>query len=87
MESKNKFVESAKEELEAADLVKTAQEEDNETTTSQTDKMDTAAVKNPEQAMVQVAGDVDNTIYDAKRMLGLKFGDEKIQENSKIWPF
>ena len=40
-----------------------------------------------EEAKRQAHIDPCNTIFDAKRMLGLAFNDPAIQEDSKLWPF
>merc|ERR1711944_81657 len=38
-------------------------------------------------AMNQVAMNPSNTIYDAKRLIGRKFGDSTVQKDMKHWPF
>ena len=35
----------------------------------------------------QCANNPENTIFDAKRMIGRDFSDEKLQSDSKLWPF
>ncbi|XP_013142325.1 PREDICTED: heat shock protein 68 [Papilio polytes] len=40
-----------------------------------------------ESAMNQIAMNPKNTIFDAKRMIGRKFNDPKLQQDIKHWPF
>eukprot|EP00027_Filamoeba_sp_ATCC50430_P006153 CAMPEP_0168561664 /NCGR_PEP_ID=MMETSP0413-20121227/11715_1 /TAXON_ID=136452 /ORGANISM="Filamoeba nolandi, Strain NC-AS-23-1" /LENGTH=619 /DNA_ID=CAMNT_0008593049 /DNA_START=598 /DNA_END=2457 /DNA_ORIENTATION=- len=40
-----------------------------------------------EAAKNQAIRNPQNTIYDSKRMIGRKFGDETIQSDIKLWPF
>ncbi|KAL7615704.1 hypothetical protein Lser_V15G03413 [Lactuca serriola] len=40
-----------------------------------------------EGAKNQIAMNPTNTIYDAKRMIGRRFNDTKLQEDIKLWPF
>ncbi|CAI9269350.1 unnamed protein product [Lactuca saligna] len=40
-----------------------------------------------EGAKNQIAMNPTNTIYDAKRMIGRRFSDTKLQEDIKLWPF
>lgn len=40
-----------------------------------------------DSAKNQVAMNPSNTVFDAKRLIGRRFDDEKIQEDMKHWPF
>lgn len=40
-----------------------------------------------DNAKSQVAMNPKNTVFDAKRLIGRKFDDQKIQEDLKLWPF
>ena len=35
----------------------------------------------------QIAKNVENTVYDAKRLIGRKFNDQTVQKDMKLWPF
>ena len=51
---------------------------------SYTNKGDTL-VGNP--AVNKAIRNLHNTVFDAKRLLGMRFSDEKIAEHQKTWPF
>ncbi|KAL7566355.1 hypothetical protein ACA910_013672 [Epithemia clementina (nom. ined.)] len=38
-------------------------------------------------AKLQAAMNANNTVFDAKRLIGCKFSDPSIQANMKHWPF
>ena len=40
-----------------------------------------------EAAMNQAVSNPENTVYDAKRLIGRKFSDETVQDDIKLWPF
>eukprot|EP00397_Hematodinium_sp_SG-2012_P010312 GEMP01010422.1.p1 GENE.GEMP01010422.1~~GEMP01010422.1.p1 ORF type:complete len:716 (+),score=181.20 GEMP01010422.1:124-2271(+) len=40
-----------------------------------------------DEAMNQVARNPENTIFDAKRLIGRHFHDETVQDDMKLWPF
>jgi heat shock protein 1/8 len=40
-----------------------------------------------EAAKNQVARNPENTVFDAKRLIGRKFSDRQVQEDLKHWPF
>jgi molecular chaperone DnaK (HSP70) len=35
----------------------------------------------------QVAVNPHNTVFDTKRLIGRKFGDDSVREDVKLWPF
>jgi len=40
-----------------------------------------------EGAKAQVARNPENTVFDAKRLIGRKFSDREVQSDMKLWPF
>ncbi len=40
-----------------------------------------------DSAKNQVARNPENTVFDAKRLIGRKFTDEIVQKDIKLWPF
>jgi len=40
-----------------------------------------------DSAKNQVGRNPENTIFDAKRLIGRKFGDSTVQKDIKLWPF
>src|SRR6218665_2888318 len=40
-----------------------------------------------EAAKNQVAQNIANTVFDAKRLIGRRFTDSTVQADSKYWPF
>ncbi|GJZ86162.1 heat shock cognate 70 kDa protein 2-like protein [Tanacetum coccineum] len=40
-----------------------------------------------EGARNQVAMNPTNTVFDAKRLIGRRYGDDKVQDDMKVWPF
>ena len=63
-----------------------ANEQGNRTTPSyvgftETERLIGEAAKN------QVARNPENTVFDAKRLIGRKFNDPTVQADMKLWPF
>jgi L1 cell adhesion molecule like protein len=40
-----------------------------------------------DSAKAQVARNPENTVFDAKRLIGRKFSDREVQSDMKLWPF
>ena len=40
-----------------------------------------------DSAKNQIAKNPENTVFDAKRLIGRKFHDEDVQKDIKLWPF
>ena len=40
-----------------------------------------------DQAINQIIKEPKNTIYGIKRVIGLKYNDESVQKDIKLWPF
>ena len=38
-------------------------------------------------AKKQVLNNIENTVFDVKRLIGRKFSDSIVQEHIKLWPF
>ncbi|CAN8017208.1 unnamed protein product, partial [Ixodes persulcatus] len=63
-----------------------ANEQGNRTTPSYVAFTDTERLIG-DAAMAQTARNLENTVFDVKRLLGRKFDDPKIQDDLKHWPF
>ncbi|KAM7296685.1 heat shock protein 68-like [Ixodes scapularis] len=63
-----------------------ANEQGNRTTPSYVAFTDTERLIG-DAAMAQTARNTENTVFDVKRLIGRKFGDPKIQDDLKHWPF
>lgn len=61
-------------------------EEGNRTTPSYVAFTDTERLIG-DAAKNQVAMNPNNTVFDAKRLIGRKYDDQKIQQDMKLWPF
>lgn len=63
-----------------------ANEQGNRTTPSYVAFTDTERLIG-EAAKNQVARNPENTLFDAKRLIGRKFHDTVVQSDMKLWPF